>query len=87
MFAIKPKYRKEIKAERSGFRNENEEMTQKIAKKGVDKESLLRYTLIVPCDTELILENDTESRRTRRLRFSRIAVKQRQSIRLMSFEA
>jgi len=50
-------------------------MTQKIAKKGVDKESLLRYTLIVPCDTELILENDTESRRTRRLRFSRVAVK------------
>ena len=27
--------------------------------------SKILYTLIIPCDTELILENDTESRRTR----------------------
>ena len=39
-------------------------------KKSVDKDRMLRYTLIIPCDTELILENDTESRRTRTVIFT-----------------
>ena len=40
-------------------------MAEIFVKKGVDKCNIVMYTLIIPCDTELILENDTESRRTR----------------------
>ena len=50
---------------RSGLEDKNEAIAQKNVKKGVDKAERMRYTLIIPCDTELILENDTESRRTR----------------------
>ena len=56
---------------RSGLEDKNEAIAQKNVKKGVDKAEHMRYTLIIPCDTELILENDTESRRTR-TRFSRV---------------
>ena len=41
-------------------------IAKKSVKKGIDKTRMVRYTSIIPCDTEdKILENDTESRRTR----------------------
>ena len=45
----------------------------------------MRYTLIIPCDTELILENDTESRRTR-TRLSRVVSREKDSQFEMGFE-
>ena len=39
--------------------------SQKTSKKTVDKRKFMRYTDNTPCERRLILENDTETRRTR----------------------
>ena len=72
-------------AECSEIEKTQMQKTQKIQEKSVDKGDAFGYTLIIPLRTDMILENDTESRRTRDAIFtSRIVEKTVNSY--MSFE-
>ena len=51
-FGKKTKYGWLISMECSEIERRNQEITQKTAKIGVDKKRFVRYTLIIPCDTE-----------------------------------